>query len=371
MSQQPSNVPNTEIGTADASMPEDPPDGGYGWVCVAACFSVNCFTWGVVSVSLWKLESIYALMTRYPQTYGVFLSHFLSEDRFPEATALDFAFIGGFNFSIAMLVAPLVTIAARKFGIHVPMLMGITFLSAGHMAASFSSRVWQLYLSQGVLIGLGVGFTYIPSMAVLSQWFQKRRSLANGISTAGSGIGGLAFSFMSETVIQDISLAWAFRLTAIISCIMLLVATLLIRSRNDTVRPYQRGFDARLLCRYDVQMLLAWAFISMLGYITILFSLPDFARSLELSSSQAATIAALQSFGNAIGRPLIGISSDHFGRIETAGLLTLICGLSCFFIWLPGTSYAITIFFALINGAIFGVFWVVSFKLKKFGKIPA
>jgi hypothetical protein len=28
-----------------------PPDGGYGWVCVAACFTINCFTWGAVSVS--------------------------------------------------------------------------------------------------------------------------------------------------------------------------------------------------------------------------------------------------------------------------------------------------------------------------------
>lgn len=30
---------------------DPPPDGGYGWVCVAACFTINCFTWGVVSVS--------------------------------------------------------------------------------------------------------------------------------------------------------------------------------------------------------------------------------------------------------------------------------------------------------------------------------
>jgi hypothetical protein len=30
------------------------PDGGYGWVCVAACFTTNCFTWGAVSVSFWE-----------------------------------------------------------------------------------------------------------------------------------------------------------------------------------------------------------------------------------------------------------------------------------------------------------------------------
>ena len=31
---------------------ECPPDGGYGWICVACCFAVNCFTWGVVAVGL-------------------------------------------------------------------------------------------------------------------------------------------------------------------------------------------------------------------------------------------------------------------------------------------------------------------------------
>ncbi len=35
--------------TEDAA---DHSDGGYGWVCVATCFTVNCFTWGVVAVSL-------------------------------------------------------------------------------------------------------------------------------------------------------------------------------------------------------------------------------------------------------------------------------------------------------------------------------
>ncbi|MCJ1258558.1 hypothetical protein MMC24_006391 [Lignoscripta atroalba] len=324
----------------EASATQDPPDGGYGWVCVAACFTINCFTWGVVA------------------SYGVYLAYYLSEDVFPDATPLDFAFIGGFNFSMAMLVAPFVTIIARKYGTRVPMFMGVTLLAAGYISASFSSRIWQLYLSQGVLIGFGVGFTYIPSIAILSQWFQKKRSLANGISAAGSGIGGLIFSFMTEAIIKNISLAWSYRITAAFSCSMLLIATVFIRNRNETIRPPQRGFDTGLLRRYDVQLLLAWSFISMLGYITLLFSLPDFARSIGLSSSQAATLSAILNLGTAIGRPLIGVVSDRYGRMEVAGLLTLVCGLSCFVIWLPASSYGVVIFFALLNGAILGVFWV-------------
>ncbi len=48
------NVTHSETTTQDLQddRANRPPDGGYGWICVACCFAVNCFTWGVVSVSM-------------------------------------------------------------------------------------------------------------------------------------------------------------------------------------------------------------------------------------------------------------------------------------------------------------------------------
>jgi len=109
-----------------------------------------------------------------------------------------------------------------------------------------------------------------------------------------------------------------------------------------------------------VVLLLAWVFISMLGYIVLLFSLSDFALSIGLSRSQATDIIGLLNVGTAVGRPIIGILSDRWSRIDTAGALTLLCGVSCFAFWLPATSYALTVFFAILCGAIVGVFWMVS-----------
>ncbi|KAI9775836.1 MAG: hypothetical protein M1835_005682, partial [Candelina submexicana] len=320
--------------------PEGPPDGGYGWICVASCFMVNCFTWGISA------------------SYGVYLAHYLSTNIFPSATPLDFAIIGGFNFSMAMLAAPAVTITARWWGTQVPMLIGVILLTVGFVSASFATHIWQLYLSQGIMVGLGGGFTYLPSIAVVSQWFRKKRSLANGITAAGSGIGGLIFSFVTQVMIDKISLAWSFRITGIVVCITNLIATLLIRNRNETIKPAQRAFDTNLLRRYDVSLLLTWSFISVLSYLAVLFSLSDYAQSIGLSSSQAAAISAFSNLGTAIGRPLIGIASDHYGRMEVSGILTLVCGLSCLAIWIPARSYGLLIFFALSNGANLGIFYV-------------
>lgn len=261
---------------------------------------------------------------------------------------------------MAMLVAPVVTIITRIYRTALPMALGCLLLSGGFITASFARTIWELYLTQGILVGLGVGFTYVPSLAIISQWFEKRRSLANGISTAGSGIGGLFYAFLTQAIITKVSLAWALRVTGLISGVFLILATMLIRTRNEAIQPSQRGFDPHLLRRAESLLLLCWAFISMLGYMVILFSLPDFARSIGLSAEQASVVNAILNLGTAIGRPLIGLASDHFGRINVAGVLTCLCGLLCFMLWLPATSYGLLLFFALIIGGIFGVFWMVE-----------
>ena len=318
----------------------DAPDGGYGWVCVLSLFLVNCFTWGAGA-----------------QSYGVFLGYYLANNVHPGATPIDYAFIGGFNLAMAMLVAPFVTILTRYWGIKVPMLIGVVLQTSGFLLTSWSNSVWQLYLTQGTLVGLGIGFTYVPSITVVSQWFDKRRSLANGICSAGSGIGGLIFSFATQAMIDQLSLAWALRVIGIVSGAMNLLATALVRDRNKNIDPTIRGFDFRLLRRPRALLLLSWAFVFMFGYVTLLYSLPAFARSIGLSDQQAANLSVFMNVATAIGRPLVGILSDRFGRMEVTGIVTLACGIATLAIWLPSTSYGVTIFFALFTGGILGVVW--------------
>lgn len=121
------------------------------------------------------------------------------------------------------------------------MSVGLVFECAGFIAASFATRIWHLYLSQGVLIGCGIGFLYIPSLPILSQWFVKRRSLANGVSAAGSGVGGAAFAWGTKAIIQRLSIGWALRITGLIAAVAIAVAITVIRDRNHIIQPSQLG----------------------------------------------------------------------------------------------------------------------------------
>jgi cyanate permease len=67
----------------------------------------------------------------------------------------------------------------------------------------------------------------------------------------------------------------------------------------------QLAFDFRLFKRMEFLLLLGWGFFSMLGYIVLLFSLPNYARSIGLSAQQGSVIGALLNLGQ--------------GRISEAG----------------------------------------------------
>ena len=97
--------------------------------------------------------------------------------------------------------------------------------------------------------------------------------------------------------IQSIGLGWAFRILAIVSCGVNVVCTLLVRDRNKAVGSVQMAFDVRLFKRPEFLLLLGWGFFSMLGYIVLLFSLPNYARSVGLSAKQGSVIGALLNLG--------------------------------------------------------------------------
>lgn len=198
-----------------------------------------------------------------------------------------------------------------------------------------------------------------PQRPVAVAVVSKKRSLANGISAAGSGVGGIIFSLATGPLIQGIGHHWSLRVIGIIALGTNVVAAVLIRDRNATIRPVQLAIDRELLYRLDVGLLLAWAFLSMLGYITLLFSLSDYAFSIGLNQSQAEQITAFLNLGTACGRPFLGMLSDRLGRIEVAGTATLICGILVLLIWLPASSFGVVVLFAIPVGAILGVYWVV------------
>ena len=237
------------------------------------------------------------------------------------------------------------------------MFIGVGFVTGGFIAASFAKQFWQLCLTQGVMVGLGTGLLFVSSIPVVSQWFRKKRSLAQGICSAGSGVGGIIASASTTPMIEHISLAWSLRVMGLICFVTLFIASCLVRDRNASIRPRQHPFDIKFFRRYDCLLLLGWGFFTLLGYMTFLYSLPDYTIAIGTSQSTASITVILVNLATGIGRPLTGIVSDKCGRITTAMAASLICALLDFVVWMPTQSLAGVLVFSILIGNIFGIFW--------------
>lgn len=200
------------------------------------------------------------------------------------------------------------------------------------------------------MFGIGMGLLFVAAAPLPNQWFTKRRALAMGICAAGSGAGGLLFSICTNLMIQNISLAWAFRISAILMFAVNSIVILVLRDRIKIISAKYRSFDIRLLKNYGFVAVILWGFIMLFGYVSVMYSLSDYAVSVGLTQQQGSVVTGMFSAGIMIGRPLMGFVADSIGRINLSIICTIGTSLTCFFIWMFATSYGVMIFFAVIHG---------------------
>ncbi|KAJ5352223.1 hypothetical protein N7452_001197 [Penicillium brevicompactum] len=311
-------------------------EGGYGWVCVACTFFMNAHTWGINAA------------------YGVFLAYYLSSDLFPGTSALEYAFVGGLSISCAMLIAPLATYLCHRVSHRFVLNLGTILEAVSLITSSFVKANWQLFLSQGACFGFGMGLCFCGSVGITSHWFKKRRSLVNGIASSGSGIGGLVYSLAVGKMIPELGFPWAMRTLGILCLVINLVCSNLLRIPSYSASLKGSPFRVSIIWRLDYLLLLGWAILSALGYVVLLFSLPSFSVAIGLTQQQGSLASALLNLGQAIGRPAVGLLSDHFGRINVALIASLLTGLLSLVFWIFVDSLGLTYFFSIAVGLFAG-----------------
>ena len=80
----------------------------------------------------------------------------------------------------------------------------------GIMMTSVYTQYYEVFLAQGVCVGIGSGCLFIPSIAVPAGWFTSKRAVATGIGVAGSSVGKSLFGCASSWVNVDVFKAVSF-----------------------------------------------------------------------------------------------------------------------------------------------------------------
>jgi MFS family permease len=267
--------------------------------------------------------------------------------------------IGGLSFSLAFLAAPLVNYCVKILGSKPTLFIGVLFQSGAFIGASFATEIWHLFLSQGVALGIGIGFMFDATAGIIPQWFTKGRAFANGLGSAGTGTGGMIYSLATFAMVPRLGLAWTFRTLAIIQFVVCGVCALLLKDRNKQIGSSLASFDIKLLKRPEFILLLGWSFFSMLGYVTLLFSLPNWATTIGLTASQGSIVGAMACLGQSVSRPIVGHFADRSGCLSIATAGTVLAGFFCFVFWIFVQDFAQAVAFALMSGAVTGTYFTL------------
>jgi MFS family permease len=101
----------------------------------------------------------------------------------------------------------------------------------GLFMASLSTQYWQLFLAQGVCVGIGNGFLFCPAVSLLSTYFSKKRGLALAIGASGTGTGAMVFPAMVQRLLPRIGFPWTMRALGFIQLGCLAICCIGMRPR--------------------------------------------------------------------------------------------------------------------------------------------
>lgn len=112
---------------------------------------------------------------------------------------------GAFSLSAIVqgLLSPVVGALVDRLGPRRVIIVGGIVLGASCLIASRITAVWHLYLVTGVLAATGVcAVGWVPSGALVAQWFTQRRGSLMGLTFSGMGIGVLGMGPLAQWLIS-------------------------------------------------------------------------------------------------------------------------------------------------------------------------
>ncbi len=349
---------------------ENKPKFFYGYVVVAAAFSIQVIGFGLYS------------------SFGVFFNPLLAEFGWSRTTISGAVSL----FAVMMGLFSMITGGLNdRFGPRILTAVCGIFWGLGYLLMSQTDAVWQLYLFYGVVVGIGISCIDVLPLTTIARWFVRKRGMMSGIAKAGAGVGILIVPLVVTWLISS----YGWRTSFVIIGIVALVFTVAIAQflRRDPGKmgqlPYGEGdnglqsFNSEtggFSLRRAIRTRQFW----MLGviYIIIIFCgdailvhIVPHAVDLEISPTSAASLLAVIG-GVSIGsRFIMGSAGDRIGNRWAMIICLLILAVT--FLWLQIADelwmlYLFAVIYGFAHGGLFTLMspWIAElFGLDSHGAI--
>jgi MFS family permease len=246
------------------------------------------------------------------------------------ASLLNWMAFGLFSFLCGTL--------SDRIGTRRVVIFGGVMLGLGLILAGLTRQIWHLYLTFGLLGGIGVGALYVPLSATATRWFMSNRGLALAIVSAGNGTGILAIAPFARYLISTYDWAIAFVMMGGLSWVIILPAALLLHNSpaelgykaygasgeadlnpmTRKVRPEADAMSSHNAARTPIFWLITLThFFCCAAHSGPIFHMTSFAMDMGIPKMVAAALLGLSGFMSIAGRVGTGVIADRIGARTT------------------------------------------------------
>jgi MFS family permease len=327
----------------------------YGYVIVGAAMCIQIIGWGLFNC------------------YGVYFNQILAEFSWPRETIS-----GAYSLSQIVIGISAIFLGSLndRFGPRALMTFGGILAGLGFVLISQTHSIWQLYLFQGVIVGIGCSGMDVVLLSTVARWFVKRRGIMSGLVKTGTGIGIMVMPIISAWFITLYE--WRNTLIILGSATLIIMTTGAQLLRRDPARMNQfpDGADKELpgaipMSKAGLTLLQAirtrqfWMICGayfMVFFIsnTLIVHVSPFATDLKLSAPFAAAMVSIIGGVSIIGRLAMGQVSDKTSCRRALLISFILLGVA--FVWMQtvNTGWALVIFVAVYGFAHGGFYGIMS-----------
>jgi MFS family permease len=323
----------------------------YGWIVVAAGALMSCTAIGT-TFSLAVFLQPMALATGWSRT-GI-------------SSAMTIVFltmgVGGFGWGTL----------TDRFGPRIVVLSGGLLLGLGLTLASRATSLLEFQLVYGLMVGGAAGAVFAPMIATVTGWFEKHRSIAVSLVSAGMGVAPMTISPFARWLISTYDWRTAQLSIAVVAWVLLVPAALLVRRAPQSAAaasgigtaPGDRGMTVGQALGSPQFIVLALTFFCCCAtHSGPIFHTVSYAIACGLPPMAAVTIYSLEGLAGLGGRLLFGLAGDRFGakRAVVAGLLIQALAAGCYFFTRRlDQFYAVAIVFGMAYGGVMPLYAVIA-----------
>src|SRR6266487_468677 len=285
------------------------------------------------------------------------------------------------TFSLLIVVqtflSPCQGFLVDKFGPRALLSLGGALTGLSWVLAARASVLAHLYLTYGLLCGIGTGIVYVGVIGHMVQWFPDRRGFATGIVAAGYGMGALLTTFPIAALLKDAGYQQALVRYGLIFIAVGIVAAQGLKSPTSKSQlPTAKAHAGNVLPARDVRPLdmlrtpIFWLMFVMMTMMStaglmVTSQMAAFTRDFGMANAIVFGLPllplalSLDRITNGLTRPFFGWLSDRIGRENTMVIAFALEG-TAMTLWLFTTSHPAL--FVLMSGVVlFG--WGEIFSL--------